>query len=257
MKKLFALILVLMAAALPLCVRAESPEPETLSAVWSEEQDGFLITFRRNGAEGELGLVIIYGEADDPRYGGSYQYIGETAGDPAEYLVNSSGLIPGETYTFLVCATPPDQQDFLLAGISAAVPVTGAQSPIRIDECSIPDLSLSALEQMRQELMGYMSGNDMESFAAAWDGHYKNSVAASFRSSDQVRVLLIAPDGNRSSFIAGDDPRYSIHDDYYDLGVQLAMNFVSPITIMSGQYTLRMYDWERKCLIGTWYFNVV
>ena len=255
MKKLVVLAIAALLAVLPLCAQAEGGGPEILSAVWSDADDGIRVTFRTNGLEGMWMLSSFFGAADEPFHGGSGRPLTPEEAAAGECVVYSAVLVPGETFHFRVSVTTPDGQEYTSGPAEAAVPLTGAESPITVSACAVPDLDKAALLAMQEELLGLLIDGDFEQYAALCrEKYYDKIVTADFEVSDIVWVLVISPGGDMDVFCAGPDP---FGGTLYSFSHSLTDLFVSPFTAGEGQYTVRLYDWERKCLIGTYTFNVV
>ena len=249
-------VAVLLVILLPISVHAENMRPEILSLTWDEEQDGVLITFRKNGIDGSCRIIGRFGSVDEPMHGGGANEV-DLPGEVVEFCWRTSDLVPGETYSFAISMLTPDRQEICSEEKDCTIPIFEVQSPIEINECVIPDLSFSKLKEMQDRLIGYVLEGDFQSYMAVCNDLYDSAVTASLKTSGIVRVLLTAPGGQMTVFDAGNSPYFEVQDDYYDFAHNLAEEFVSPLWIERGRYTLRFYDWERKCLIGTCEFNVV
>lgn len=255
MRKILVLVLAALTALLPLQARAENPAPEILSAEWSDGQGGILVTFRKNGAEGEYALRSRHGGVTDPWHGAIGLIGVEAADEVNEYLCRNANLVPGETYSFQIIVTAPDGQETASEEKEAAVPITDGPSPIGVFECSVPDLSREKLVAMREALIGYILDWDPYTFTERFEEIWPETVSASFRTTDITKVLVTTPHGDVMIFDAGKSP-LSGDDNYYDFARRLAEEFVGTWPIDAGRYEVRVYDRERLCLLGMYHFNV-
>ena len=258
MRKTASLLLIILLMSITLLAPAEDLRPEITAASWSDEQDGVLITFRKNGIEGDYKVACRLGAKDEPWSSGGANGISDS-GDTVEYFWKTGNLVPGETSSFWIDVVTPDGTTVVSDEAEVTVPLANAVSPIKILEFSVPDLSASKLKKMREDLLTILLQypDEPERYLSVCNDYYDEAVSAVFRSTGIVQVLVTEPDGAKACFWAGNYPSETGTDNYHNFAYNLADRFVMSFPVKQGNYTVSFYDWDLKCLIDTYSFNVV
>ena len=250
------LIALLMALAMiPFSACAGEARPEITSIQWSEEKDGVVLAIRKNGIEGNYSIICRYGSVDDPWHGAGGDTL-DASDETFEYCWNYAGLIPGETYSFQVTVATPDSETVFSEEKEVKIPISDAESQVKILRCSVPDLSAGKLQAMQEKLLKIYFDEGMEAYDAACNDEYALAVSAEFEAEGMATVQVIAPGGDQKTFTAGTFPLDDHQSDIDDFAWNLATGFVFTLPIEQGEYTVRLYDWEQKCFISSFCFNV-
>ena len=169
--------------SITLLAPAEDLRPEITAASWSDEQDGVLITFRKNGIEGDYKVACRLGAKDEPWSSGGANGISDS-GDTVEYFWKTGNLVPGETSSFWIDVVTPDGTTVVSDEAEVTVPLANAVSPIKILEFSVPDLSASKLKKMREDLLTILLQypDEPERYLSVCNDYYDEAVSAVFRS---------------------------------------------------------------------------
>lgn len=227
-----------------------------LSVRWSEEEQVTFAEIRKNGVEGEYWLIHRFdGPANISRWGGSD--IEDNGEEVIEVRWPIMDAVPGETLWFMIQVRQEDGTVIETEPQKLHIPVTNAVSPIIVSACFVPDLEASVLEELFDQVAMVYINDGGAAYRRARSQYYKAAVSAEFASSDVVTALLVASDGSKDAFIAWGTPDIEEGDDFSfrdSLATAFAFRYVS---IERGQYELRLYDMNERCLIGTWYFNVI
>lgn len=229
--------------------------PEILSIKWSEEDEGVIIRYKKNGVSGTYWCWLGYGNKNNATPSGGYDIEEDTGAEIVEYCEHSLDFIPGETLTFWIRAIQgndyidSDPQDLY-------IPITNKKSPITVTACYVDDLDASVLEKLYEEVAVVYYNEGYDAYKAIATPYYKAAVNTNFVTSGAVTVLITSPSGTKHAIRAYGDTSVK-EGDYLDFRDSLASSFAfHSLPIEKGKYTLQLYDTDERCLLGTWYFNV-
>ena len=257
MKRIIQLVLIIALLSAVNIAFTEGIKPEITSVTWSDEHDGVLITFQKNGIEGDYIIGCHMGAPNDLWNGASGNSIHDSE-ETVVYCWDSGNLIPGETSSFWISVNSSDNNVIDSDEVGITIPLANVISPIKILEYSVPDISAQKLRAMQEQLQEsyFQYQDELDKYLSIRDGAYEQAVFASFRTTDIVKVLIVAPDGAKACFWAGNMPFEEQTEGYYDFARNLADLFVFSFPVEVGSYEVRVFDWDRKCLIDSYSFNV-
>ena len=231
-------------------------KPEILSIKWSEEDDGAIIKYRKNGVSGSYWCWIGYGTKDKATKSGGYDIKEDTWKEIVEFCRQSLDFIPGETITFWIRVKQADNEYIESEPQDLYIPISNKKSPITVDACYVADLDASVLEKLYDQVAVVYYDEGYDAYKAIATPYYKAAVNTNFVTSNAVTILITSPSGKKHAIRAYGDPSVE-EGSYLDFRDSLASSFAfHRIPIEKGKYSLRLYDTTEKCLIGTWYFNV-
>ena len=229
--------------------------PEILSIKWSEEDQGVIIKYKKNGVSGAYWRWLGYGNKNNATPSGGNDIEEDTGAEIVEYCEHSLDFIPGETITFWIRAVQgndyieSDPQDLY-------IPISNKKSPITVTACYVADLDASVLEKLYDEVAVVYYNEGYDAYKAIATPYYKEAVNTNFVTSNAVTVLITSPSGTKHAIRAYGDTSVK-EGDYLDFRDGLASSFAfHSLPIEKGEYTLQLYDTNERCLLGTWYFNV-
>ena len=231
--------------------------PELLSARWSEEDKKVIAEFRKNNVQGQYQLWECFDRKSDENIsGGGYEIQEDNGEDTIEVRQGMLDAIPGETLSIWIKVTREDGTVVESNVQEIQIPITNAVSPITVTACNVEDLDASVLEKLYEQVAEVYYNEGYDALKAIQSKYYRAAVNAEFITSDSVTVLMISPNGMKHAFFACGKPDVKEGDyEYFNDSLASAFAF-RRVPIMEGQYTLRIYDTNERCLIGTWYFNV-
>ena len=225
-------------------------KPRVLSVHWDEEKDGVAVTFDKCGIEGTY-FIFAHLKLENGHYGNGG---GNDIEAPGTSVVESFyrwtiDFIPGRTYGISIDVEKPDGQYVVSDLMDVTVPITDEKSPVDVTLFKFPTLSAKGLKTMYEQINAAWD-KSYDDFARIADAAFEKYVPATVQLSGTARVLVTAPDGSTTVFIAGERATHSFS---YELGFSFSLRGLS---FEEGIYTLDFYDWDRKCHIGTWHFMI-
>ena len=232
-------------------------KPELVSVRLSKDDHKVVTQFKKNGVSGMYALWECFDKkSEENMSGGGYDIEEDNGKDIIEVRQGMLDAVPGETLSIWIRVIQEDGTDIESDPVELQIPITDILSPITVSACSIADLDKTVLEKLFDQVAEVYYNEGYEALRAAEAEYYKKAVHSEFVTTGTVTVLLISPNGMKCAFSASGTPDVK-EGDYLCFNDGLASSFAfRHIPIEEGQYTLKVFDRDKMCLIGTWYFNV-
>ena len=224
-------------------------KPEILSINWSTVDNNLHLSIKKNGVHGVYMISEHIGGIIDATQNVFADIITESDEEIIDVVRSGGYYIPGETYTIWITVWQ-DQKYIESTAEEIYIPINESTSKIQVLSYNVPDITVSVLNYFHNELYDLYYGEGYDAYKAKADSLFEKNLIADFAVSDSADILIVSPSGvkHKSNVSSFDSSQFR-----YTLGAAFVFN----LPIEKGTYSIKLYDRTERCLVGTYYFNVI